>query len=560
MNRVGVVLGVAIWAGLWSGAAAAEAPRLVVVLVVDQFRPDYLNRSAKWLLPARDGDRRGGFRLLMDEGAAYWNASYSHLATFTCAGHATILSGSEPALSGIISNTWFDREAGVRVGCVDDLNAGPTGARRSPRTMMVSTVGDELKSSNQGRSKVIGMAAKDYAAIVLAGRRSDLTLWIDNQGRWVSNSYYTGDQGVPDWVRRLNDQKIPDSYAGKAWTRLLPAEAYADCDPTPFFAETVNPEVGVSSELGPWAYGWKFPHLIASSPPNPLFYASFNASGFANDFMVESAKRAVEGEELGEDDAPDILALSFSSNDKAGHFFGPNSPEALDMTVRTDRALSELFTYLDKRIGLDKVVVVLTSDHGVQEIPEELRQNKAPAGRIKFETLVEAVEAALDKRFGRADWVRDLTDLDLYLNTATLEKKSVDRAEVERVASRALTTVEGVYWAVGRSDILEGRLPQTDWAQRVYRTYNPQRSGDVIILYQPDYFRGELIITTHGTHYPANAHVPVLLYGHDITAGAYYRPVDPKDIAPTLSQLLGIVYPNGCTGQPLVEALAGFKP
>ncbi len=560
MNRFAVALGMVIWAGLGAGAALAEPPRLVVVLVVDQFRPDYLNRSAKWLLPARDGNRKGGFRLLMDEGAAYWNASYSHLATFTCAGHATILSGSEPALSGIISNTWFDREAGVRIGCVDDLQAGDTGPRRSPRTMLVSTVGDELKSSNQGRSKVIGMAAKDYAAMVLAGRRADLTLWIDNQGQWVSNAYYTGDKGAPDWVRRLNEEKIPDSYAGKTWTRLLPPEAYADCDSTPYFADTVNPQVGVSSELGPWAYGWKFPHLIAGLPPSPLFYASFNASGFANDFMVESAKRAIEGEDLGGDDAPDILALSFSSNDKAGHFFGPNSPEALDMTARTDRALSELFNYLDKRVGLDKVVVALTSDHGVQEIPEELRQVKAPAGRITFETLGEAVEAALDKRFGRADWVRDITDLDLYLNAATIQKKSLDPSEVEQVASRALTAVEGVYWAVGRTDILEGRLPRTDWAERIYRTYNPRRSGDVIILYQPDYFRGELIITTHGTPYPANARVPVLLYGQGIAKGAFYRPADPKDIAPTLSQLLGIVYPNGCTGQPLVEALAGFKP
>ncbi len=561
--RFGIVSALVLMAGAAGAAAAATPPRLVVVLVIDQFRPEYIARASAWLLPPRQGDRLGGFRLLTDEGTAYWNAAFSSLATFTCPGHATVLSGADPALTGVIANTWFDREAGRRVGCVDDLQSSDPRIKRSPRALLVTSLGDELKFSNQGRSRVVGMAFKDYAAMVMVGRRADLALWFDGKtGQWVSNPYYTGEQGPPEWVVRLNAEKLPDRHVGQSWEPLLPPEAYADTDRTPVFAGVVDAEAGVETTDGPYKMGWNFPHrLAAQQPPDRDFYSGFQASGFANDFVVESAKRAIEGAGLGDDDAPDILALSFSANDKAGHYFGPDSPEILDLTARTDRALSDLFNYLEGRIGLENVVVALTADHGVQNIPEELLAAKSVAGRVPGERLKEAVEAALDEEFGEADWVAHVGDLDLYLDASAIRESGFESFEVEAVAAKALEKTAGVHRAATRTDILSGRLPDTDWAARLYRNFHPRRSGDVVMVFEPNYFRSETVPTTHGTHYPANSRVPLLLFGPGRIAKANsYRPVDPKDLAPTLSQILGVAYPSGCSGNPLEEALTVFAP
>lgn len=542
----------------WTGSAAGalEPPRLVVVVVVDQFRPDYLTRSAAWFLPARQGDRLGGFRLLMEEGAAYWNASYSHLATFTCPGHAVVLTGADPAVSGIVSNKWYDRRAGRVVVCVDDGG----GVGRSPRTLRVSGVGDELKLSNQGRSRVIGLGSKYYAAIALAGRMADLVLWTDDaSGDWVSNEYYTGEDGLPRWVRQLNSERIPDGYAGKKWGKLLGEEAYAGADTTPYFGKRAAPEVGIPNPNGPYGLGWRFPHPLGNDAGVGL-RVRFFASGLANHYVVETAKRAIVGERLGEDEAPDVLAVTLSANDKIGHYFGPNSPETLDVTLRTDRALADLFNFLKERLGEDRFTVVLTADHGVQETPEEVASRGGSAGRTPHNELVEAVEGALDARFGRADWVLAVTDPDLYLNRSAMIEMKLKPEDVEAAAAEAASASPGVYWAVPRSRIVEGRLPRTDWADRVFRNFHPERSGDVVLIFEPNWFLTETVVTTHGPHYAYNARVPILLWGKGVSAGSFLRPVDVKDIASTLSRLLGTVAPSGSSGQPLREALGAARP
>ncbi len=524
-------------------------PRLVVVISVDQLRPDYLDRFQSGFLPARQKNGEpGGFRLLLEEGAVYRNAAYGHFPTFTCPGHAAILSGALPSVSGIIGNRWFDRESGKIVGCVDPL--GRTNeTERTPRSLLVSTVGDELKLSNNGASKVIGVGGKDYAVMALVGRMADLALWFDRRsGRWTTSSHYTRGRELPQWLKDLNASGPADRFRGRTWTRLLPPHAYRGTNPNPIYE-------GVEEDA--YGYGWRFPHALGGDTVRVSnFFNRLMASPFGNDLLLDAGRRAVEGESLGLDDDPDILALTFSSNDHVGHTFGPSSPEAADSVYRTDRQLSEFLHFLIGRVGQDRLLVVLTSDHGVQYIPREIQGRGGAAGRVARDDIKKAVETELDSIFGQATWVWEVVDLDLYLNRKIIAERGLDPAQVEQAAAEALMRLAGIQQAFSRGQILSGRLPPTDLGQRVANSFHPKRSGDVVIVYEPNWFLDEDLVTTHGPPHPSNTQVPMLFWGGGVPAGVHWRPVDPRDIAATLSQMLGIGYPSGNSGQPLREVLA----
>ncbi|OYT73529.1 MAG: alkaline phosphatase family protein [Chloracidobacterium sp. CP2_5A] len=521
---------------------APNGCRLVVGIVVDQLRADYLERFDDLF-----GEK--GFKRLKAKGAYFANAHYLHACTYTAPGHAVVTTGSTAAVTGIIGNKWYDRETGKLVESVtDDETTGvPEGKGASPRRLIVSTLGDELKAATGGRAKVIGMSLKNRGAILPAGRAADAAYWFDDKrGQMQTSSYYMKE--LPAWVADFNARRIPDQWFGKAWEKALPESAYARCD-----ADDAPYE-------GRFAGGGSaFPHVVGrGDKPNSRFYDEFARTPWANDFLADFAAAAIAGEGLGADAIPDVLTISFSANDLAGHAFGPNSHEALDMTVRTDQTLARLLDLVDQKVGLEKTLIFLTSDHGVSPVPEYAQRQRLNSRRIPFEQVAVAIKRALDAKFGEGAWFAGFSAESVYFDLETLAAKRLDRADVERAAAEAALSVGGIAAAFTRTQMLSGALPRTPIAQRVQMAFHPQRGGDVFLVPEPFCFFSDEVstmATTHGTPYPYDTHVPVLLMGRGVAAGTYLTQASPADIAPTLAVLLGIAAPSGAVGRPLDEAL-----
>ncbi len=519
-------------------ATSPKKVRLVVGIVIDQLRADYLNRFG-------DQFGEGGFKRLLEGGAVFTNANYIHVPTYTACGHATFMSGAVPAMNGIIGNEWYDRTTGRRVSSVSDdktrLVGGRDGSGMSPHRLLGSTIGDELKLASAGQAKVIGLSYKDRSAILPVGKRPDAAYWFDSStGNFVTSTYYRSE--LPDWLKAFNRDNHCFSYFGKTWERMLPESAYArsDKDDAPY-------------EKSP--YGTKFPYTIngGETKPGTKFIAQFEASPFANDHLVNLAKATIEAEKLGADDVTDLLTISFSANDLLGHAMGPYSQEVHDMTLRTDRTLAELFAYLDKKIGLDQVVIALTADHGVAPIPEQVQQ-LGYGGRIEAKQINDALTAALNQRFGEEKWVLQTVNGNVYLDEAAIERRKLDAAEVEAVAGKALLKLPAIVEAFTRSQILAGQMPNTPIARGVTNGFHPQRNGNLVIITQPFYFVGESVTTTHGSPYKYDTHVPVIFYGAGIAAGSFHTVSSPADIAPTLAALLKLETPSNAMGRILTEA------
>jgi predicted AlkP superfamily pyrophosphatase or phosphodiesterase len=520
--------------------STSKKPRLVVGIVIDQFRADYLTRF-------EDQYGEGGFKRLMKEGANFVNANYIHTPTYTACGHATFMTGASPAYSGIIGNEWYERETGKRVTSVIDekvkLLGGTAGATgMSPDRMTASTIGDQLKMDSQGKAKVVGVSLKDRSAILPAGHRPDGAYWYDaRSGNLVSSTYYFND--LPEWVKRFNKEQRPDRFFNKQWDRLLPIAAYDRSTPDEMAYEKNSA-------------GNKFPYKITGNEesPGPGFYNQFQYTPFANDYLVDFAKAAIEAEQMGADDVTDLLTISFSSNDLVGHQYGPYSHEVQDMALRTDRTLAELFSYLEKRVGLDRVIVALTADHGVAPVPENVQQFGF-GGRVEPKLFQDAIQSALSQRFGEEKWILYYVNGNVYLDEAIVERKKLSINEVERVASLAALKIKGVGECYTRSQILSGQMPKTTIAQSVVNGYYAARNGNLVLLPIPYWFLSEGSTTTHGTPYHYDTHVPVIFYGAGVAAGTQYGVSSPADIAPTIAALLKIEPPSNVVGRILTEAI-----
>ncbi len=537
-------------------ATEPARPRLVVVLSVDQLRADYLPRFEDLFLPARQEGKVGGFRYLMEEGAYHLDARHDHFPLYTAPGHAVLLTGALPHEHGIVDNWWYDRAWGRSRNCVEDPNhpqvgGSPGGRPVSPASLLVTTVGDELKMATGGKGKVWALALKDRAAVLMAGHLGDGALWFDSSsGEWVTSTFYAKGAGLPGWLARWNAGKRVDADFGRAWELSVPESALARLW-TPG-----REHVDDGYRLGP-----EFPHVLTGGEEKPgkLFYGAFRASPFANEHVLETAKHLMEVERIGQDETPDLLAISLSSNDYVGHAFGPDSPEVLDMTVRTDRQLSGLFRYLEETVpgGLSRVTIVVTGDHGVAPVVSAATAAGLPAGFYEEEAAEEAAGKALDEAFGPDDWSHGIEEGSLYLNLETIGRKGIGRSTAEEVAAKALEDVEGIYAAYTRTRILEGRLPPTDLARRIARSFHPKISGDVVIVSAPgwlpgDHGRG----TTHGSPYAYDTSVPLLLAGSGVRPGRHAGRVSTLDLAPTLAAILGVPRPSGSEGQILGHALA----
>lgn len=516
--------------------------RLVLGIAIDQFRYDYLTRFEDLFVEK-------GFRRLLNDGAVFTNAHYIYSPTVTAAGHATFMSGSMPSMHGIVGNEWYDRATGSQVTSVSDsavklLGTSGDATASSPKRLIGSTVGDQLRLHSNGRSKVIGIALKDRSAILPVGKRPTGAYWYNAQaGVFVSSTYYFDD--LPAWVKRFHRETRTDKYFGMKWEKLLPDDAYARSvpDDSPF-------------EKSP--YGNIFPYTVngGETKPGPKFYSQLAQTPFANEYTAAFAKAAIEGEGLGLDEHPDLLTISFSANDSVGHTYGPYSQEVEDITLRTDRVLADLFSYIDQRIGLENTVIILTADHGVAPIPEQMAEFGL-GGRYKSGAVVEAVQKALEDKFGADKWVQAYVNGNIYFDYGVIERRQTTREEVERMASEAARKAVGVAECFTRSDILSGRMPLTPVALRVARGFHRERSGDLVIIPRPFYLSGQSG-TSHGSPYSYDTHVPVIFFGARIVAGSYAGDCSPSDIAPTLATLLRIEPPSHAAGvgRVLFEAIS----
>jgi len=524
---------------------SSDQPRLVLIIVVDQFRYDYVERLA-------DLFGSGGFRRLLNEGAFFVDANYEHLPTYTAVGHAAIFTGSVPALNGIVGNAYYDRKSRrIRIMVADDsarlvtsAGASSEAGAVSPRSLIGTTLGDQMRLATKFQSKVIAVSLKDRAAILPGGQRPNGAYWFSEaDGEFVSSDYYT--RQLPEWVRKFNAEKRPDKYFGKSWERLLPADAYARAQDTNLDIQT--------SALGP-----KFPHLIKGSAtaPDAKFYDAFEITPFASDYLAQFAEAAVQAEQLGADQYPDLLAISFSSPDLCGHYYGPDSQEIVDTYARLDRTIGELLEFLDKKVGLANMLIAVTGDHGVAPVPEYEQSVGVDAMRLSARDLQNAVSKSLSARYGLENGVLAFVNGQLYLDQNQILEKKLDPAEVERSAGEAALSAPGVVSYFTRSQILSGAMPAGPISRRVTNGFNAERSGDVWVITRPFSFYPEApLATTHGTPYNYDSHVPVIIVGKGIKAGKYFAPASPADIAPTLAALLGIEPPSNRYGRVLSESI-----
>lgn len=547
------LLGLGLAAGMAGRPAPAPAqmpasrPRLVLVISIDQFRADYLQRFRQWFVP-------GGFNLLLRRGASFSEAYYEHGVTQTCPGHSVILTGAYPHRSGIVANEWFDLAAHKAEYCVADTTFGLIGVGgegRSPRNLLVSTVGDELKQATGGRSRIITMSGKDRVAITLAGHRGDAAYWTEDT-LLVTSSYYMRE--LPSWVQRFNASGAITAYQGQTWNRLLPAEAYR-------IAGADN----VAAEEDAGGMGRTFPHRLGSTRSETQdFLEGFQTSPFENEVLVKFAMEAVVQEQLGEDEIPDLLAIGFSANDAVGHSYGPDSHELMDITLRTDRELERLFGFLDQRIGLDRMIVVLTADHGVAPLPEVARRRspKVNAARLNPRVITDAAERALRARYGeprgpvwlaQPRWIVDLEWPWMYLNLPALEDKRVPVEQAEQVAQTALRKVRGVAQVFTAAELQRRNSASPSSAEL---SFYPGRSGQLYLGLAPYVIPdSDEQGTTHGSPWVYDTHVPLLWLGGRIPAGPRTDRVAVADLAPTLAALLGISAPRGSEGRVLSELL-----
>jgi len=524
-------------------AVAAGPPRLVVVVVVDQLRADYIDRFRPFF-------GEGGFERFIKDGARMTRARYRHGITVTCAGHATILTGSSPAVSGIIANEWWNAGQGRVEYCARDDDSplvGVHGQGRSPKNLVGSTVGDVLRLSNGGRSHVIAVSGKDRSAIMLGGRVADAAYWMEDT-LFVTSKYYR--DTLPEWVRNFNASGQATSFFGRTWDRVLPPAQYA----------------GQGPDDAPWerdkgGMGRAFPHVLGSaeSTPGKRYVEALEYSPFQNELVVDFAIEAVRNEGLGGDNAPDILAVGLSANDRIGHAFGPDSHEVLDMMVRTDRLLARFLDFLDQQVGLDSTVVVLTADHGVAPVPE-YAQSRLPglgARRVRSRTLTAVAESTLVHRFGPSPdrrWVAFHDAPSIYLNETALEHSDIPVDSAAVLVANAIARVPGINSVRTRAELLRLRLDGD--TSPVSLSFFPGRSGHVV--YVPDPYvvvEPEPDGTTHGTPWSYDQSVPVLFLGNRIRVGSHDDEVHVVDIAPTLSVILGIDRPAAATGKVLTGIL-----
>jgi len=545
---------------LFAAVIAAEPPKLILQITVDQLRAD---------LPTRYYDRlgEGGFRYLWESGVVYRNAHHAHANTETIVGHTTLATGAHPSAHGMVGNLWFDRESGFTTYNVEDSNyrllskdasvdasteIDPTqrAARsdgRSPAAMLVTTFADELRSNTGGNAKVVGISVKDRGAISMAGHSGTAYWFSKASGEFVTSTYYL-DQ-YPDWVNDFNATKPVQQFAGTQWKLLHDQDSY-------LFGDSDDREW--EADVG--GFGRTFPHDFGDGTSR-FFTTWLTLSPAGDEIVLDFAKEALVAEELGQDAVTDYLSVSFSSTDYVGHVFGPSSLEAEDNILRLDRTLADLFAFVDKKVGLENTLIVLSADHGGPDTPGYLESLKIPAGYVDPDSWdKDSALARIKNEFGIEGPLIETYDHPyLYFSADVKNNRGIDQEALEASVVEELSKFQGVSLAVSSFALRRGNLPDTDLYRAVLHNFNAKRSGDVYVVFEPNWFindfDGLIVASTHGSPWNYDTHVPIVFAGAGIKPRTIDRKVLTVDVAVTLSAYMGTKQPSGASGVPLIEVL-----
>lgn len=529
--------GLALLVGHFVQAQTIERPKLIVGIVVDQMRWDYLYRY-------NDRYSAGGFKRMLNQGFSCENTFIPYTPTITACGHSSIYTGSVPAISGISGNYWWDKQQMRSVYCTEDTSVKTVGSasllgKMSPKNMLVTTICDELRLATNFRSKVVGIAIKDRGGILPAGHSANAAYWYDNTtGDWITSTYYMKD--LPGWVNDFNKQKLVDKYFQQGWNLLYPANTYVQ-------------STGDEKKYEGKPLGDKFPYDLKKFVGKS--YGTLPVTPYGNTFTAEFAKAAVTSEKLGADDITDFLAISFSPPDYIGHTFGPNSLEAEDGFLRLDKDLESLFDFLDAKVGKGQYTAFLSADHGVAQVPEFMQENKLPAGRVYMGTVTGNLNKALQEKYNIANIIVSDENYQLHLNHPKLDSAKTNKKELIQWIVDRLSTEPGISRVFGLDDLNNVPLPPMV-RKMLNNGYNPQRNGDIQVILLPHYIDAYSATgTTHGLWNPYDSHIPLLWYGWGIKQGKTNKETYMTDIAPTLAAMLHIQMPSGCVGQVIEDVI-----
>ena len=525
--------------------------RFVLQITIDGLRADLINRYA-------NGFSKGGFRLLTEKGTYYTNAHYQFANTETIVGHATLATGTFPSQHGMVGNVWFDRDAGELAYNIEDPDHPiiPTrkneskGAQvdpaqkksrtqgRSPAVLLAPTIGDGLAAYFGGRSKIFGVSGKDRSAVSMAGHAGKAFWFSTNTGDFVTSTYCY--DTYPDWVVKWNDLRQAEGYAGKSWALLNDPSTYllADQDDRPYEADLKG-------------YGRVFPHPFGQAD-DKLLYTRILISPIGDQLTLDFCKSLITHEQLGQDEIPDYLSISFSGVDAVNHFFGPSSLENEDVVVQLDRTLEDLFSFIDKSIGLMRTLVVFSADHGMADMPEYMTGLGYKAGRLDPDQIVSTANR-VGQKYGIDEVVRFFYRPYLYLNDEKIAAAKLDRIKVEHAIADALTDFDGIALAVASSRLTVQQ--SNPLISKVRNNHHVSRSGDIYIIQEPYWFLFDKgpVAAMHGSPWRYDTHVPVVFMGPTIKPNTVYRLVHPVDVAPTIAALLGMTPPGSAQGSLLEE-------
>jgi predicted AlkP superfamily pyrophosphatase or phosphodiesterase len=515
-----------------------ERPKLVVGMVLDQMRWDYLYRYYDRF------SEKGGFKRILKEGNTCENTLIPYTPSVTACGHSVVYTGSAPAITGITGNAWWDKDKNRTLYCTEDQTVNTVGStsllgKMSPRNLLVTTITDELRLATNFKSKVIGVAIKDRGAILPAGHSANAAYWYDNSaGKWISSSYYMNT--LPDWAEAFNNRKLPDAYYETGWSLLYDANTY-----------TQSTADDKSYEAKP--FGNAFPYDLKKYIGKD--YGKINTTYFGNEMTFEFAKSALQGETLGKDAITDFLTVSFSSPDYIGHSFGPNSMEAEDAMLRFDISLGQFLDYLDQQIGKNQYVLFITADHGAAHVPEFMQENKLPGGRVYTSKLMDRLNNSLQRIYSIKKIILSDDNYQYQLDHAKLDSAGIAASEIINWLKKELATEPGVDRVFALNEV--NTLPLPDAIRKAINLgYHPRRSGDVQLILKSGYIDASSATgTTHGLWNPYDTHIPLLWYGWGIKKGKTLRGTSMSDIASTLAALLKIQMPSGNIGAPITEVL-----
>lgn len=518
-----------------ASAIGVQRPKLVVGIVIDQMRWDYLYRYQK-----RYTD--GGFKRLLNEGFSCENTVIPYVPSVTAIGHTCIYTGSVPSIHGIAGNNFVKN--GEKVYCTDDDTVKPVGSNSeaglmSPRNLWVTTIGDEMKIASNGRAKVVGVALKDRASILPAGHNPDGAFWFDDKsGNFITSTYYMNQ--LPKWVEAFNGKKLPEHYLSEKWNTLYPKDTYIES----------------TSDENEYENGIK-KGVKATLPLNlPELYKKYGYNiirntPFGNSLTFDMAKAAIDGEQLGADDETDLLAVSCSSTDYIGHQVGTHAVETEDTYLRLDKAIADFLSYLDTKVGKGNYLVFLSADHGAMNNARFLQDRRIPAGNWDDDTAAKKLNEVIAKEFpNTGDLVKTVMNYQVFFNREVIKNQHLDFAKIKQTVVDFLKEDSCVLYACDMEKTMTESIPE-EVKYRIVNGYNRERSGDVQIVLKPNFYTHGMKGTDHGAWNLYDTHIPLVFMGWGIKHGATTKRTFMTDIAPTIGALIHVQAPNGCVGQPI---------